>query len=76
MKTTRGLNDWRGGEGAKGIIKVSGVVIYIMDGKRYQGPTTGSLARSWRSTWKKEIPSGVAGKFKMSLDVILMSFPL
>jgi len=30
-----------GGEGAKGIIKISGVVIYIMDGKRYQGPTTG-----------------------------------
>lgn len=34
--------DRSGGEGAKGIVKVSGVMIYIIDGKRDQGPTTGS----------------------------------
>lgn len=64
--------DRSGGEGAKGIVKVSGVMIYIIDGKRDQGPATGP-PRMIMAIKLEERDSILQGSLRCHLNVIFVS---
>jgi hypothetical protein len=68
--------DRRGGEGAKGVIKVSGVVIYIINGKSDQGPTTGSPSHDHGDQAGRNLKRfhlALQGSLRCHLNVIFVS---